>query len=361
LFKLPEHKAIYSLHLDGRNVFPPPVLSPDGKYFVVEDLGGFYFYEAMTGNPAGTISFPVTISEFTASNTLVLFSADGKRLARSYAHGIQLFSLEKAPQVTADFLFPGDVNSHKKALWVSPGYMLVSDRYLIDLERQIVLWQYDLPAEGRAAVFGDRTFVFTADRTKTIGSFVNSIRSYLLPDEKVIQTANTLDPKTLFVTQPGDKVTLKVQVGQAEAAKRLTEHFTRELADKGYVLADNAPLKLEVSIGDFNTKSVAYRVAGRPGGEKATVTNKKMGVQFVLDGKVIWEAREFSGAPQVLHMKRGESIDGAIKEHQSNDWHQLEAVSLPRQVPAPRDPPGYGRTDLGGEGDTKPRHRVGNR
>jgi len=290
----------------------------------------------------------------------LLLSSDGKRLARYYAHGIQLFSLDKSPGLVADFLFPGSVSSHKRALWVSPNDMLVSDRYLIDLEKQIVVWQYDVQSLAHVAVLGDRTYVFNVEKGSSIGSAVNSIKSYLLPEDKVIQTVNGLDPKTLFVTQPGDKVTLSVQVAQGEATKVLTDHFTRELQAKGYVLADDSPLKLEVSIGDFNSKEVEYRVQGRANPVKAQVTNQKMGVQFILDGKVIWEAREFSAAPQTVKVKRGQSLDSAIQEHQSNDWHQLESVSLPRQVPAPRDPPGYGRTDLGGEGDAKPRHRMGN-
>ena len=71
-------------------------------------------------------------------------------------------------------------------------------------------------------------------------------------------------------------------------------------------------------------------------------------LKFVYQGKVLWETSS-SNVPGMIMLKRGENIEGKLRESEKPQYGLYDRVELPKflQKPGEANSPGGGGTTLG--------------
>lgn len=352
LWELPKMKAVWTFQFakgDASHVSlsSRPALSGNRKYFAVEDTAGVYLFETITGKPAGTIPFKVELSPYTASHCANEFSADGKTLLHKHGYGLGIVALDNAQHPVSVLPKPMGVKVIWTADWSGSNYVLLNHQYLYDIAKQVVVWQYDIP-KGQVISDGDQTIVLHP----SMRTHEDSIRVFTLPqtsDAAAIKEA--LGDKMSYVIKPGDKVSLDIKT--KGDSKPLVDALTKKLQDNGLTVADGQPIQLVVSESTIRNMPTEYEAEpgvhiSFPQKMTANVNATETKVAFVVDKTTVWEQSLIAGAPGLVQVKKGESLDTAVASQQGKIKETgLESLVLPKYVPALRDPPGYGRTDLG--------------
>lgn len=374
LWKVPEMTPVYSHHVVS-HIGAEMAVSPDRRYLVTEedDPKSFRFssqivlLDALTGQPRGTIPYYVPADAWHAYLVSNKISPDGKFLLHEHANGMALFALEsEGPRKVLDMGKPMGVQDQSigGVVFARPGYLLINDQYLFDIDKQFIVWRYERLDKERYVQTGEDRFI-ACGRTRINPprdpnanphphpgtgprpQAATEIRSFELPGPAERQRLASLNPATLYVIRAGDKVSVEVRLSDnAETNQKIADAFKKQLEQNGMVVADNQPIKLEVSRGSLGMREVEYRGITNPSlHATAHVAASQIQVAFTINGKVVWEnSRINGGAPPMVKLNAGQSIDQAVAEKQV----QTPVVDfiLPKQVPAPRDPVGFGVTDL---------------
>jgi hypothetical protein len=370
LWKLPEMKPVYIHHM----VSPLCVevtLSPDRRFFATEENDPkiptistrITFFDALTGEGRGAIPFYVPADPWHCYLVDHVFSPDGKMLLHRHAGGITLFSLDGAqPAKILDIGKPMGINDDDigHVLFAAPGYLLINDRYLFDIEKQFIVWRYEKLDKTRYCPLGDR-FIACTER-QVVGQSGRELSltfsTFQLPDAQTQATLAKLVPAQSYVVKPGDKVTIDVHLSDnPQVNQRIADDFKRQLQNNGMIVADNQPIKLEVSRQTFSPREVHYKGITTASSGTALVAATQTSVAFTIEGKVVWlNTRINGGAPGFLNVRSGESLDSAVTR-QSPQTPAVDFI-LPKRVPAPRDPIGFGVTDMSGRMNRGGRKRT---
>ncbi|HEY8666081.1 MAG TPA: hypothetical protein VIL86_05425 [Tepidisphaeraceae bacterium] len=341
-----EVKGIWSLmmpeHFGG-----DPVLTFDSRYAVIVDEKGTYLLDAATGAVAGAISDPVTRSWFSASGLQNVMRPDGKMLARATNPRVKIYSLDGEAKLIADVFMPPKTKIDS-AVWTGDDYLLVNRCYLINVKKGLVVWQYS----GLGGKLGEHAALFPAGERMWLvngGNDKMAIKSFVMPEDDVKKAVAAIDVEEIMAIKPGMKVNLDVDIPDRKIADAVKTHFKTELQKNNMIVADGSPVRLRVKISDLNTRDVEYHDAIRPFSGRTShvsVNNQQMTVTYEVDGQTLWDITIYSGAPMMLTIEHGQTIDQAVKEKQKGDWKQLDEIELPKYVPAFRDPPGFGQTAM---------------
>lgn len=342
--------AVWSLDL--RHHFGgDPLLTPDLKYVLVMDGKGSYFVEAATGRTAAAMLDPTAGSWYANQSLILAISPSGKLLARSTDTRVRIISLGQDCKMLCDIPRPPGENGASSAgepsiIWAGNDYLLMDNRYLIDVNKKMIIWTYG----GLAAVRRrDQSDLFCAGdqlwQMRSAGS--GTILSPLdIPSDEVKKTVANLDINEVMAVRPGVKITLDIDIPNGRFAGSVRTHFESELLKHKMILADNQPLKLRVTMGMSQSRSVEYQSVERPymQGESADVANREITVSYEFEGRALWQTTLYSDEPFIVEIKPGQSLGGAIFDRQAADLRQIFNLELPEYVPKYRNPPGFGET-----------------
>jgi hypothetical protein len=365
-WKLPEMKPIYSFKPKSGHtgicvdLTHTPALSANRKTIVLEDNWGLYFYDTATGNPAGTIDFPVVVGPYTASTCANSFSPDGKFLLHTHSFGMSMFSLEETPKLLWTRTKPQGMQNEVTVgmgvvEWVAPNYLLLKQKYLYDIEKQVIVWQYDVPAFTTTYVAAGRYWLVRDEYTTRMASAKSGepyikhtlIDSVELPARQVLDAVARVDPATMYAIKPGDKVSVSVTIKDEKLRQALTDYFSKQLRDNGMVVADGQPIKLVVSESALRPLETEYRGVITGATAKVRMEAMMATVEFTVEDRPIWIQQMPVGAPGQITLTKGMPADPAAVAGQAGIIDQgFRSIVLPKQVPAFRDPAGYGRSDL---------------
>jgi WD40 repeat protein len=325
-------KVVYSLELTNGGV---PGLSATGRYLAAPVNNGLYVFEAQSGKVVGNLpGDPGTV-------TALSFSPDGRQLASLSHQRLVVWDLQSG-DLYRDIYFPTPVNGNKVD-WVGNGFVLLGGEKLIDLERRIVLWQYQLDhggGQGYGEMGGYFWYVISDHHRQERGLFRAK-----LPHEEPVKIAATLDADQLLAIKPGIQVSLNVAVqGDQQAVE---QSLSRQLQALGMTVVPGSPIVLQASTEAGQTKQMQYRTfgAGRSV-QTAQVTEQIARVKFIENSKVVWEAVTTTGAPFFLRMKAGESLQSALAPHQKPNIEFFSHVKLPQYVARPAENGAYGASQL---------------
>jgi len=371
LWQIPEMKPVYSHRF---NFFPNHALwegvalSPDRKYLVTEEWdlkspasarfsSEITFFDALSGQGCGGIPHYVPADYIHLSSIDNQFSPDGKFFLHKYGGGITVFSLSKeGPTKVLDVGQPAGIkdSSMSSVLFADPGFLLINDKYLFDIDKQFVIWRYEGFDPRRYGPYGDSFLASNPHELDThqrdFGQrFVKviDVKTIHLPEPETMAAVTKADPAKTYVIVPGDKVTVDVHLSNDPSEnQRIAEAFAKQLQDNGMIVADDQPIKLEVTQETLNHRDVVYRgVTNRNVGGVAHIDSTEVKVAFKIGGNVVWENHRINGgAPLLLTIKPGESLDQAVAAKRPNT--PVVDFILPKRVPAPRDPIGFGVTDM---------------
>lgn len=321
LWKVSEGKAVYRFDVDPGST---PAISPDGKVLAAAVKGGVYLFDALSGDtlarlpgsdiPGGTLSF----------------RPDGGQLASLSPQRLLVWNLAGG-DVYRDIFFPAAIGA-ESVDWLFGGYVLAGGANLVDLERRIVLWRYQHDAAGPFsrgyAERGGRMWYTLGD-----GAGGRAIYASRLPHDEALKTAAGLDPARLLAVVPGTTFTVETRIqAMPDELARVRTALEGALASAGMKVGAGG-LVLEAITETGESREMSYRSFGLDRtAQTVRVTDQISRLRIVENGKTIWEAMAVGGAPAVLQIKDGETIEQALAPYRTPNLAFFEVVGIPREV-----------------------------
>src|SRR5690606_19414069 len=135
-----------------------------------------------------------------------------------------------------------------------------------------------------------------------------------LPGPKVNEVAATLDRESLMVLKPGSAVRLDVRAGEHTA--RVQAALEKEIAKNGWTVSPDATAVIIAEMKRGENQTVTYRSGGfgfGPGArpertETVSVTPYISSLRIEVGGEVAWQSGTSTGAPALVRLKEGESV-----------------------------------------------------
>lgn len=340
LWKVSEGKALYRMDIAHGST---PAISPDGKLFAASVKGDVFLFDALTGDtlarlpgtdiPAGTLSF----------------RPDGGQLASLSPQRLVVWNLAGG-DIHRDIFFPTAIGV-EAVDWLFGGYILAGGANLVDLERRIVLWKYQhaawSPLSRGYRERGGRMW-FVLDEGTNGGRVVFSSR---LPHDEALKTAGTLDPARLLAVVPGTTFSVETRVqGSPEEQARVRSALEGALAAAGMKVGGGG-LVLEAVTETGETREMSYRSFGIDRTtQTARIADQISRLRILENGKTIWESTGVGGAPGVLQIKQGETLEQALAPYRAPNLRFFESVAIPREVARGAEAGAYGFSQITPQG-----------
>ena len=294
LFDRETASAIYSYRIDGTTAF-----SPNRKHIAVVTDGQVIIADIETGEGLGTLD-----GQHNDIGGLV-FSPDGKFLAGySSASGeIRLWELDGGKLVRRAAT-PG--GSASGISWAGDKYLLMNQRYLMDMELRACVWRYEKGRGSIVSTGGNLHWYFDGKQLKPLR----------LPPKNIAAKTADLDPDQLLMLQPGSAVAVKLELPFSPAEKKKIESAIKSsLEDQGFEVAASADVVLTAKVTKHKQEtqelSEFHDPFGRRGTRKVTYTPKTSTVTLTNKGKTFWTKSMRHDVVGVLMINGDESAQQA--------------------------------------------------
>ncbi|HUY31471.1 MAG TPA: SHD1 domain-containing protein [Pirellulales bacterium] len=336
LWQVSGAKAVYRLELANGGV---PALSATRKYLAAPVGNSLYLFESLTGKTLAKLpGDPGVVSGLS-------FNINGKQLASLSPQRLIVWNLENG-ELYRDIYFPTPLNT-SSIDWLAHGYVLLGGEKLIDLERRIVLWQYQHDVgggQGYGEMGGYFWYVISNHGRQERGLFRAK-----LPHDEPIKIAAGLNAEQLLAIKPGAQISVDVAVQGDQ--QTVSQTLIGQLQNLGMTVAPGGRLVLRATTEAGKTQEVYYRGFGRNRGiQHAQVTEQIARAKFIEDGKVLWEATSVRSNPHMLKMKEGQSLQDALAPYQKPNIEFFSHVKLPQYVARPHEKGAYGASKLSFQG-----------
>ncbi len=339
LWDVPNKRVVYTLQLTGGEAL---ALSPGGKYLAVSVASGVALLDPLTGATRGRLDTNYL------SQAELSFQPDGKRLAAVSAGHVLVWDFEKGEEIR-DFFFPTPTLPGRLD-WVADGYLLAAGTKLIDLERRIVLWEYEPPSPRieRDRTCGELGGVFWYTAGNGQEGYLVGVK---LPHEAARQMAASLNADALLALKPGASVNLTVRLqGTPGEEAKARQALSDQLQKLGIGVDPKSPIVLAATTETGRTREHLYREWGFTFAEtkfdKANVTEHISRIRLMEGGKVLWEAASVSGAPTLFYRKKDQTLQQAVDEMDPDNKNFFNDVQLPQYIARPGDGGAYGASLL---------------
>jgi hypothetical protein len=269
------------------------------------------------------------------------FSPSGKQLGAWSSHSIYGWNLETG-QLFREFSIAVGAGLFEM---VNDGYALVDNHILVDFERRIPLWEFNVGGMLAGAVAPSGVLWYSVNPAQAN----RSLTPLRLPTAEALAAARKLKPDDLLLLKPGVKVALAINVDAPQPEREQIESALKnQIAQNKLVLDDSAPIRIIASTEAGKSEEKEYRPINQPFGpaQKVTVTEMITRVSVEVDGQKAWEARTFSFAGGFLHLKEGQTIEQAVAEASRPNYSFLKTTKLPAYLTKPRVPAWYGSSRL---------------
>lgn len=333
-------KARYTLQVQRST---SPVISPGGKYFACKFERRVHIHDVRTGELLARLG-----DEDGAATTIskMEFSEDGTRVGGLGSGECYVWDMATGKLLHQVAVPPG--HSPEGLELIGQRYALVGHDILLDLEKKLPIWKYDLAGvthldDRLLGVAGGR--VWFAMQGETKDSVVTGVT---LPHKAAVAEAERLPPsEERMLLMPGKVVSLEVRLsGVAAESKEVEQHLRSQLERLGVTIEPNQPIKLVATLTQGAGETATYETTGprfgpfATGGKQTTVTTKswKQRVALEVDKQVAWEVTGTSGgiAPGMLHAERGKSFQQDADMWNDPNIGFFMSVKLPKYVLMPR-------------------------
>lgn len=261
----------------------------------------------------------------------VAFSPSGKRLACCALDKVLIWDVASGKlertipctgiQVEGSVQFPHD------------DFVLVSGKFLLDVENQLKLWSYE-GAERTVSAAG-WTFFAVTDGEQNPGALIAA----QIP-QPAAQTLlkKALTQPDLFVLRAGVTVRLNLN-GIPDPAQRdqVRQALVGRLEKIGCQTGGNGTIELAASMDGPKDRDVRYMFGGGDYKMKEYTARLK----FIYQGQTAWETAS-SNVPGVISLKQGENVGQKLREFEKPNYAFFEHVELPRFLQKPTQGPGQG-------------------
>jgi hypothetical protein len=256
----------------------------------------------------------------------VAFSPSGKKLAcLAFDKVLQWDAATGALERTIPLT---GIHAQGPIEYADDNFVLVGDKFLIDLENQLKLWSYDVPHGGTVVSAGGWTFFALSDGEQKPGALVAAQIPH--PAARSLLKKALTQPD-LFVLHSGTTVKLNVN-GIPDPGQR--DQIQRALASRlqtiGCQAGDNGTIELAASMEGPKDRDVKYMF----GGGDYKVKEYTARLKFVYEGQTAWETTG-TNVPGVLSLKQGENVADKLRAAEKPDYGFFERVVLPKFLQKP--------------------------
>lgn len=333
-WEVPAAKAVYTRDI-GRGT--EIAVSATGKYLAAASDRAVRLFDSATGASLGHL--PPADPPIAASH--VAFSPSGKRLLVSEMQRTVVYDLTR-PSVVADIALPMPLTG---GVFLSDDYLLVDGRYVVDVAKGAVLWDYD-HGGGPFRAFAGRLWYLSRPKTPN----TPSVYSAVLPTDEAVKAVGSVAPADLYAVQPGTKVAIALDTGlSGEDQAKAVEAVRAAAARAGWVLADDASIRLVATHAAGESKEIQYEMFMTHEVRKVSASSHTYTVKLEQDGKTLWQTGYTNSPSLFVHPKKDQSIEQHLDEERERlATAFFTGVRLPRYVAKPTDHPGSGTTTLPG-------------
>jgi hypothetical protein len=320
-------------------------VSPGGRYLAFTTDKGIALVDLTSGKQLGFW----TLGSLSVST--MEFSPQGTSLAVLLQSELKVLDLTTG-KMRFDNALPQGAGSTTLGppRWCSENMVMIGRQHLVDLERGFVAWQY----VTRGGVFGvpmlERIGGKLCYLSEHHGLNPASIVSLDLPHGAVVEALNGINPAELFALAPGGAVSLQVNAG-AEAAP-IRQAMERRIAQNGWTLAPDSPVRIVVTVKPGEAKTETYREGIGGTGAESTVTFRPMisEVDVQVNGVSAWSTSTQTSLPAVLFSTGGKSTQEAIRDYEKPSVEFFAQLPIPRQIVKPEHREGVGKSELSNTG-----------
>ncbi len=318
-----------------------PALSPDRQLLAIIMKDGIAIIDLAAGRHVATI--PSTGRHYNK----VAIRNDNMRLAGLSNEGVTVWSLTDG-KVMSEF-YTNAIGWNSVLQWAGE-YLLADSSYLFDVERRILLWEYqNPPGTGVTAELQNGRLYALAKQMGDKGRVV--LASVAIPNAAAIEKAKSLPPaESLLVVKPGDSVALdvdidprvsipdevrqslsasvqniggdngKIVVLNSNGAQNdiIRRSLTNSLQEAGLKVVEHSDLIVKAVCKPQPQQTIRIRVDNRfpPRPQdivERTITPHATYLEMSLKGKVLWR-RGFVAEPRVtIWLQNGETLDQALE------------------------------------------------
>jgi|694.fasta_scaffold124801_1 hypothetical protein len=332
-------KAVYRIEVNNRCL---PAVSPGRKQLAAVTDSGVWLFNALTGEPLGQVAGSLDHAG------PLSFRPDGGQLAALSMHGLMVWDLATGDQAyDIHFQFPiasGSID------WLFGGYVLAGGTNLIDLERRVILWNYQFrESTGQLRPSGELGgLLWCASEAHYTRERV--LFSAVLPHESARTMAASLDPDKVLAVRPGAKVTLDISIqGSPEEQQRVRQGLTARLEASGLVVAEGQTLVAKATTETGPSREITYRAVAK-GEEKASTKPYICRLQLLDHGMKIWERTASSFAPMFLGIKEGETAQQALAIYERFPLGFFETEKIPCFIARQPSNSAYGASEVTSQG-----------
>jgi hypothetical protein len=278
------------------------------------------------------------------------FHSDGSKLALLVSQPyprLQAFDLASG-KMLADAALPKEAGAGG-LWWTDESHVLVAG-LLFDVNLQSVIWKYvQDPFAPRFLGSPDHRFAFVHGGFKQ----PSALLPVALPHAQAKQAAGQMKAEENVAVGPGTKVAIAVSVtGDAAFIKKVTEALTKHVQAAGWVVADNADVRLTATTTAKEARTMQYHViGGNPAMQTVTIPSYECKLEINQGGQSLWQASTMAGgfSPRFTNLKKGMTVQDLVNEINANPGGGFyDAVTFPATISRPLDKIGVSKITLKG-------------
>ncbi len=353
LWKLPECRAVYTMEgLRGR-----PCLSPGGKYLAAYHAADktYRLYEAADGTCRGALETPSSTNDPRA----IAFRRDGTAVALviyGLIAGWDLADGELQWEAGIPTLHAADLG------WRQEKYLLIENRYLFDIEKQVIVWKYSLSGGCHAAESPDPNHWYCAKE----GSGPFNLVAMQTPSQHVKDQTAGANLAERAIIYPGAKVSLSVSVPGGHSRK-FTESLTAKLQANGAIVAPGAPTRLSLTAQERGTGNMLKLESfGAFRGDRGSETFEEREIACTLTatrGSMIWKQERKIGMRTYGTVGSDTTSQTLYSQMRQGLGSYADSIAIPRVVFPNQGGEDYGtsRMTYGGEAPPLPKSNPSTR
>ncbi len=318
MWELEDIKPVYTMEIQGGS---KPAISSDQKWLAFATGKEVGILDLAKGEIAALQSTPQV------NWPVMAFSPGRKRLGMAAFDRLFVWDFADG-ELYREMPYQG-LHVMGDITWPSDDHVLLGKRYLIDLENQVKLWDY----QGGDFVqqIGAMSWFVVSDGQKH-GALLGA--QLPPPAVKDALAKALLDPE-FFVLKPGTAVKIDVSGVDAAAKEFVDKALTARLKEAGYDASPNGTIDL-VAQTEIKDRQVTYSTFGAFGqGQTYNVREHICRLKFVYKGQDVWTTQIGSVPGGFIRLAANETLEQYLRKSEKFYFDWFGKNELPKLLQRP--------------------------
>ncbi len=326
-----------------------------GELIAVPSTNAIAFLRGEDGKQVGLIKVDGT------STPAIAFSPDGQFVAASVPFAVHVYSLRDGSLVKSISIAENNPNGSIE--WIDK-CLLVNQKLLLDVEKGMPVWSYEIQGANATAVFGGQLYaLFASDKG-------GSIVACHLPHFSMDDIGRKADAKDLYVLGPGSKFRIDTNFhGMTPDEQRgCRSAIADNLTKMGWVEDNGATNEVRLGLVQGEREETEYVESRHPFGfgvpipsfhpfgrssgptTKATAIPWHHTIVVLAGGTEVYRTEITVGTPGSAQLKEGETVQQAIDRTCQPSPSFFTMAQIPKRIMKPEFRDGFGRSKITDKG-----------